>query len=377
MTKPHWSVTYVPPVRLTFKQWPPIDQDRWAAAQQPSDPFRQSASVAAKWAPSTRQHVEHAYGRFLYWLNARGELDPSLPPGARINEERLEAYLKHLQAIKSPFTVQSDIQALGMALQAVEPGQDWKHVGRAAGRLRTRAVPVRDKRSSLRSPAELMDLAERLMEQAEAMAPTLEAAMLYRDGFVIMLLAHRPTLRARNLGMIRCEEHMVHRNGQWNLLFGAHETKTKKPLELSVSAEVAQYLERYLSIYRPILLTAGGKNAPAPIPALWVSRDATPLCGSTLAHHIKRHTRAAFGAHINPHWFRDCTATDIAITHPDQIGLVPPLLGHTDLKTSEQHYNLAKTLEAGRIYQADIAKRRETYRRSRPAKSRRSKKDAS
>jgi site-specific recombinase XerD len=199
--------------------------------------------------------------------------------------------------------------------------------------------------------------------------------MLYRDGLVITLLAHRPTLRMRNLHMIRCNEHLIHRNGQWQLVFAAHETKAKKPIELFLSAEVGQYLERYLSVYRPILLSAGEASAAAPIAALWVSRDATPLCRGTLAHHIKRHTRAAFGAHINPHWFRDCTATDIAIMHPEEIGLVPPLLGHTDLKTSEEHYNLARSLEAGRRWHADIAAKRDTYKRARSANGRRIKKD--
>jgi integrase/recombinase XerD len=374
MRKPHWSTTYVPPARLKLEQWPEIDHARWAAALVPSDPFRRGG-VAAKWALNTQRHVEHCYGRWLFWLHAAGDLDPLLLPGARVTDDRLNGYLKHLQATKAPFSVQNEIQAVGMALQALEPTQDWKHIGRAAGRLRTRAVPVRDKRSSLRAPTEIMELGQRLMQEADSFGPTLDAAMLYRDGFVIMLLAHRPILRARNLGMIRCDEHLVHRNGQWQLLFAAHETKTKKPIELSLSAEVAQYLERYLIVYRPILLTAGGQQPPAPIAALWVSRDATPLCGSTLAHHIKRHTRAAFGAHINPHWFRDCTATDVAINHPEQIGLVPPLLGHTDMKTSEQHYNLAGTLEAGRRYHADIASRRDNYKHSRSAKSRRANKD--
>jgi hypothetical protein len=119
MRKPHWSTTYVPPARLKLEQWPEIDHARWAAALVPSDPFRRGG-VAAKWALNTQRHVEHCYGRWLFWLHAAGDLDPLLLPGARVTDDRLNGYLKHLQATKAPFSVQNEIQAVGMALQALD-----------------------------------------------------------------------------------------------------------------------------------------------------------------------------------------------------------------------------------------------------------------
>src|SRR6266852_8896593 len=124
MRKPHWTKTTEPRERLTLDRWPAVDRAAWNAALIPGDPFR-PGGVAAKWAPISQRHVEHCYGRFLFWLTARGQLDPALTPGARINDERLNAYLEHLQATKSPFTVQGQIQALGSALRALEPAQDW------------------------------------------------------------------------------------------------------------------------------------------------------------------------------------------------------------------------------------------------------------
>ena len=154
--------------------------------------------------------------------------------------------------------------------------------------------------------------------------------------------------------MIRCGKHLVQRHGSWWLLFSADETKTKKPLECPFPAELVEALDRYLGVYRPILLTQGGQQSPAPIDALWVSRDGTALGIGTIAHHIKRHTRAEFGAAINPHLFRDGAATAIAIADPEHVGTIATVLGHSTLATSERHYNQARGIEAGRRYHDTI-----------------------
>ncbi len=38
--------------------------------------------------------------------------------------------------------------------------------------------------------------------------------------------------------------------------------------------------------------------------------------------------------------------------------MIPPILGHAGLATSERHYNQARSLEAGRRYQQTIAELR-------------------
>jgi integrase len=86
-----------------------------------------------------------------------------------------------------------------------------------------------------------------------------------------------------------------------------------------------------------------------------VSRDATALGFGTIAHHIKRHTRAAFGKAVNPHLFRDCAATSIAIVDPVHVRIIAAILGHSTMDTSERYYNQARGLEAGRRYQDTVA----------------------
>jgi integrase len=337
---------------LPFAQWPVADRTAWTAALMPGDPF-EPGGLADGWAANTRRGVQESYGLWLRWLDQQLLLEPDSLPASRITRKRAAAYAAALRSTRSPYSVQSRIQQLGDALRVMAPDQAWTWIGRAAGRLRSRATTVRNKRDRLQSPERLAELGRQLMSEAVAIGLTLDAAVLHRNGLSIALLAYRP-LRMRNLAMIRCDRHLVYRNGAWWLLFAGDETKGKRPLESPFPGDLIAHLARYLETYRPILLTAGGQHAPAPITELWVSRDATALCYSTIAHHIKRHTRAAFGAPVNPHLFRDCAATSIAIVDPVHVRIIAAILGHSTMDTSERYYNQARGLEAGRRYQDTI-----------------------
>jgi hypothetical protein len=75
----------------------------------------------------------------------------------------------------------------------------------------------------------------------------------------------------------------------------------------------------------------------------------------SIADQVRRHTRAAFGTALNPHCFRDCAATFIAIVDPEHVWIVAAILGHSTLATSERHYNQARGLEASRRYHGTLA----------------------
>jgi integrase/recombinase XerD len=332
--------------------WPALDQAAWALALTPGDPFK-PGGLGAGWALATRRKVGGAYGTWLAWLDGRGSLDPSAPPASRATRERVGIYVKDLQTSLSPFSVQGYVQHLGDALRVMSPGQDLRWITRGAWHLRRRAVPIRDKRACLQSPKRLVALGMNLMEAAEAEVVSLESAMTYRDGLVIAFLAYRP-LRAKNLTMICCNQHLVRRGDDWWVAFAAKEMKGKRPLEFPFPTALAPHLEKYLEIYRLFLLTAGGRQPPAPVSRLWVSRDATALCQPTMGHHIRRRTRAEFGIKLNPHGFRDCAATYIAIYDPEHVQIVAAILGHSALETSQKYYDLSGTVEAGRRYHGAI-----------------------
>ena len=114
-------------------------------------------------------------------------------------------------------------------------------------------------------------------------------------------------------------------------------------------------------------------NAPTfydAIARITADTDLTParrrdLVSATQAAYrrITKVTARAFGWPLNPHMFRDCAATFIAIEDPEHVRLSAPLLGHTNLSTTEKYYNQAQSVEAGRVYQRSLlALRRETRR---------------
>ena len=73
-----------------------------------------------------------------------------------------------------------------------------------------------------------------------------------------------------------------------------------------------------------------------------------------LYRRITKVTKRHFGVAINPHLFRHCAATTIAIEDPQHVSIAKSLLGHSSLATTEVHYNQARALEAGRVYHAHI-----------------------
>lgn len=335
------------------EEWPILDREAWHRAHIPGDPL-DPGGFALRWAPVSRRAIEGGYGYWLNWLDGRGQLDPLQTPAARVTKTQVRDYIAHLRSVVAPFTVQARVQELGDALRAIAEHKDWKWLLRAAARIRARAVSVRNKRAHLQGPHRLVQLGIDLMAQADASldGPVERTALLFRDGLVIALLASRP-IRMRNLHMITIGQHLLG-SGPHRVVFACGETKNRRPFEFSWPPSLGAALERYLTVYRPFLL-GGGKGALPETPRLWVSRNGTPLCRGALSHWIKKRTKAAFGKHICPHWFRDDAATAIAIFDPEHVHIIAPVLGHSSLATSEAHYNQARTLEAGRRLHGTIA----------------------
>ena len=110
-------------------------------------------------------------------------------------------------------------------------------------------------------------------------------------------------------------------------------------------------LERYLAVHRPVLAALRGRWHQPAGTALWLSAHGSPITEMALYDRVRQLTAAAFGRSVNPHLFRDAAATSLAIQDPAQVRIAAQILGHASFATTERHYNLARSLDAGQAWQ--------------------------
>jgi integrase/recombinase XerD len=356
---------------LTLETWPEADRTAWQQATQAGDVL-DPGGAAARWAPSTRAGASAAYGRWLAHLAADQRLDPAVGPVDRVTPEALGRYVADLQAKHAATTVVTYLAFLVCALKAMAPECDWRWLQGIVSRLKRAAAPARNKRPRIVPANALFGFGLELMAEAE-LSPDIaswQQAVGYRDGLMIALLAARP-LRRRNFCAIEIGRHLVRRGEGYWLRFDAAETKTRAPLELPFPAPLVPALERYLRHYRPWLLRrTGHRNGAHPFrepgQRLWVSKTGSAMSEEVFYKGLRKRTTAKFGHTVNPHLFRDCAATSIAIEDPEHVAISRSLLGHATLRTSERHYDHAHSLQASRRYQGRVlALRRQAAERRR------------
>ena len=292
-----------------------------------------------------------AGGTSLTWLDRTGQLAPGEAPADRVDPARLASYVEAMRsrgnAVQSVLT---RLQQLDRFLGAIAPGQDRTPLRRLMARLRAAPRDTNAKRARLRFSGELLALGRRLMAEAEGgeLTPKQQATG-YRDGLMIALLAARP-LRRKNFTRIEVGRHLVREGASWQLRIAGEETKTGRPIAQPFPAVLVPSLERYLAVHRPVLAALPGHRHRPAGAALWLSARGTPMAEITLYFRITQLTRAAFGQAIHPHLFRDAAATSLAILDPAQVRIAAQILGHASPATSERHYNLARSLDAGKAW---------------------------
>jgi integrase len=290
------------------------------------------------------------YGRWLTWLDSGGLLDEQIAPGDRITPDRVRAYVGHLEAENASGTVIARLIELKVTAAIMDPGRDWCWIYRVASSIRTRHKPARPKRHRLVNVARLFDLGLDLMARAESETTTLRRFKTYRDGLMIGLLASRP-LRLRNLAGLILGRTLVQRGDGWWIEIPASETKTKTPIEMPWTDKLLPHLETYLANHRSRIGTLRGSRAGATSDALWVSMYGPPMSDNAIYIRIVARTREALRRPINPHLFRDCAATSVAIDDPAHVRIASRLLGHRTGSTTERYYNQARSVEASRLMQ--------------------------
>ena len=334
--------------QLKLEDWPEGDRAAWNAALAPGDLLDGTMGPAFHLAPATQTIYRYNYGRWLTSRIRAGGFDLMAEPASRITHKAVSSYLSELQSQVSSRTVCGYIRGLKAVAQAFDPDADWNWLRRIVGKLEATAKDSREKHSRLRQANEILAWAVGRMTDIEKEAPRKDILTDYRNALMVGLLISCPTMRLRNLTMIEIGRHLVRRSDGWELRFSGSEMKARRPAEMRIPAFLVPFLDHYLQIVRPVLLGS------AVVDQLWITRYSKPMTCRAVGSSISSTTKRAFGKPINPHLFRDCAVTYVALNDPKHIGIAAPILGHTDPRTTERHYIQAQQIAAGTRLQASL-----------------------
>jgi site-specific recombinase XerD len=203
------------------------------------------------------------------------------------------------------------------------------------------------------------------MESAEQQSSSATSASRFRDGLMIALLALVP-LRRKNFVQLRIGTELKKLDGLWVVEISGLTTKTHASLDFDWPEELADSLETYLEVHRPVLVARCYRWKTRAGDHLWVALSGSALTAMAFYNIVRKRTRDAFGVAINPHAFRDAAATTLAIHDPVHVRVAAPVLGHRSLSTTEKYYNQAKSLDSHRRYTDAQSRLRQPSQRSRP-----------
>lgn len=331
---------------LAFSNWPELDRIAWSNAIADGDMF-DGRGPAAHWAKTTRDAAIAAYGR---WLGFLAETDPavlSAHPVDRLTRDWLLRYLVHLAQTNGTVGRHMFIAKLRDTIRVMFPGKVPQHLSRLVTRLELQCQP-RSMAARVVATPRLTTLSKTLMKQATGADGEITDPVTYRDGLMIGLLASRP-IRRGTFSQTRVGPHLQRVGEEWRINFNGQETKSRRAFAASVPEWIVPFLERYLREVRAMFLGAERHDR------LWCSTHGGPLTDKAIYRIVTDRTRVAFGQPVNPHLFRACAATTIAILDPSRIGLASDLLDHASVATTHAHYIKARSIEASRLYAKALA----------------------
>lgn len=351
------SITFRPTC-LPFSEWPKAHRRAWETALAPKD-ILDTENRSVEWRPASVVRNRKAYGVWLAWNIWKGKDIAESRPEQLVTRAEVKAFVGDLQGVNASYTVRDRIQALYSVMLILAPpcrAFDWNWLSKGMMRLNAIAIPSRNKLSRLKSAPAIEALGFQLMVEADKAEKTgamtlIERALCYRDGLMIALLIHRP-LRLSNFAALALDTTIVMLEDKVLIAIPANLSKNKRRNESEFPHSLMAPFHRYLEVYRPILesksVNAQRNAGPAPLQALWVSRGGAALDPESIKGAIKRRTKLAFRKHIPPHLFRDVVATTLIQDTPASARLASGVLGHSDMRITEKHYDQSLMIHNGR-----------------------------
>ena len=337
---------------LRVAEWPERDRIAWERALAPGDILDGTVGPGFHWRPQTREKHRKGYGRWLTFLITSGLLETDIAPDDRLTSDRVTLYIEQLtEQDVGTWTIWGRLAELLAAIKVISPDTDFGWLRRIVRYYENNTVDKRNKLERLQPADRILNWAIEHMDQNMSAPPLRDPEVAFRDALIVGFLSCCP-IRLGNLALIEIGQHIRRTSSGYILRFSAAETKTGHPYAAPMAEVLTHYLDHYILELRPKLMVAG------PTDRLWLTRYGKPMRDSALHSAITRTTERAFGKPINPHLFRDCAATFVALEDPEHVRIAAPLLGHTDPRATEHHYIQANQIVAGRRIRSSVAKMR-------------------
>jgi integrase len=331
---------------LPLKDWPEADRLGWEAACRPGHRLIRGGT-ASHLAPVTQADLANRYGLYLDFLDRSGRLDLTAEAAALVTPEAIAAFVAELQDRVSSVTVSRTIYKVRRAAECIAPSCNFVWLAEIGKDLVLLERP-KDGFDRAVLPERLVEAGLTLIGEAEAdiYGLPLGRALLVRNGLMVALLELCP-IRLRNFAALEMRSTFVRIEGAWWIVLS--DTKSRRPDHRPVPSFLDGFIERYLDVYRPILLGYSTSHearserckrsirAAEPTSALWISRLGGPLSYGAVERVITETTRMTLGVPVNPHRFRTAAATSAALHAPHSPHLGSALLQHSDRRTTEDY----------------------------------------
>lgn len=191
--------------------------------------------------------------------------------------------------------------------------------------------------------ATFLNYPETLYAEANGVGRPKYRGLAREDAIAIAILLYCP-VRVKNLAGIHLEHNLQRPgDGRVYLVLEDDETKTVRPIEFEIPADVVRMIDRHLAIRSPAMCPAG-------TPWLFPRRDgAGPIDAGQLSGRLKKRIRRDIGIEMNAQLFRHLAVLMWLEANPGSYEAARRLLGHSDVS---QTINLYSGLETRSVMAA-------------------------
>lgn len=331
---------------LKIGEWPRPDREAWMDACRPNVRLRRGGR-AAHLKEVTRKDLARRFGGFLDFLQRAGRLQRDQSALALIEPMIIQEYIDELRARVSSVTVSRSVYKLRRMAEILDPEFDEHWLREVELDLIDQMRPA-PKGHRLVNSNRIFEAGTSLIERAETEpnCTDLQRARMARDGLLIAFLAVCP-IRLKNLAALTMGETIARLGGEWWLLLSDADTKSKRLDHRLIPDALAPWIDLYTEKYKPAF--------PRSETAMWPSQYGGAMSYTGVQRLVADTTTRELGKTIRPHMFRHCVPYTIANIDGSQIDLASSLLQHTDPRTTEKHYNLARSVESTRAFEEIIS----------------------